>query len=75
MNNTDLVVQERVVDDWATELVAAMLRDDMQRAAVAAATIHAATEAILDTLDPQRQVSPAITHVNGHYHRPGQVTP
>lgn len=59
--------QASIITDWTAVLVDALTVGDTARAAVASATITAAAEAILDVLDPQGHVSPAVTHSNGHY--------
>ena len=59
--------QARIITDWTAVLVDALTAGDTTRAATASATITAAAEAILDVLDPQRHVCPAVTHSNGRY--------
>lgn len=59
--------QASIITDWTAVLVDALTVGDTARAAVASATITAAAEAILDVLDPQGYVCPAVTHSNGHY--------
>ena len=59
--------QARIITDWTAVLVDALTAGDTTRAATASATITAAAGAILDVLDPQCHVSPAVTHSNGRY--------
>ncbi len=59
--------QARIITDWTAVLVDALTAGDTTRAATASATITAAAEAILDALDPQGYVCPAVTHSNGRY--------
>ena len=76
----DLTHEARTIADWSYDLQLALARWQLRsgssgqssrdRAATAAATIIEAAEAILDALDPQRNVSPAVTHSNGHYIAP-----
>ena len=66
----DLTHEARTIADWSYDLQLALARGSRDRAATAAATIIEAAEAILDALDPQRNVSPAVTHSNGHYIAP-----
>ena len=66
----DLTHEARTISDWSYDLQVALARGSRGRAATAAATIIEAAEAILDALDPQRNVSPAVTHSNGHYIAP-----
>ena len=66
----DLTHEARTISDWSYDLQLALARGSRDRAATAAATIIAAAEAILDALDPQRNVSPAVTHRNGRYIAP-----
>lgn len=62
--------QARIITDWTAVLVDALTAGDTTRATTASATITEAAEAILDVLDPQRHVSPAVTHSNGRYVAP-----
>ena len=62
--------QARIITDWTAVLVDALTAGDTTRAATASATITAAAAAILGVLDPQRHVSPAVTHINGRYVAP-----
>ena len=66
----DLTHEARIITDWTAVLVDALTAGDTTRAATASATITEAAEAILDVLDPQRHVSPAVTHSNGRYVAP-----
>ena len=66
----DLTHEARIIADWSYDLQLALARGSRDRAATAAATIIEAAEAILDALDPQRNVSPAVTHSNGRYIAP-----
>ena len=66
----DLTDTSRIITDWSYDLTLALGHGDHASAATAAATIIEAAEAILDVLDPQRNVSPAVTHSNGHYIAP-----
>ena len=66
----DLTHEARTIADWSYDLQLALARGSRDRAATAAATIIEAAEAILDALDPQRNVSPAVTHSNGDYIAP-----
>ena len=66
----DLTDTSRIITDWSYDLTLALIRGDHASAATAAATIAAAVVGILDVLDPQRNVSPAVTHSNGDYIAP-----
>ena len=66
----DLTNEARTIADWSYDLQLALARGSRDRAATAAATIIESAEAILDALDPQRNVSPAVTHSNGRYIAP-----
>ena len=70
----DLTPEARTIADWSYDLQLALARGSRDRAATAAATIIEAAEAILDALDPQRNVSPAVTHSNGHYIAPERAS-
>ena len=67
---SDLTSTAHIITDWAYALTLALARGDHASAATAAATIAAAVVDILDVLDPQCNVSPAVTHSNGHYIAP-----
>ena len=69
----DLTHEARTIADWSYSLQLALARGSRDRAATAAATIIEAAEAILDALDPQRNVSPAVTHSNGRYLAPTET--
>ena len=62
--------QARIITDWTAVLVDALTAGDTTSAATASATITEAAESILDVLDPQRHVSPAVTRSNGRYVAP-----
>ena len=66
----DLTHEASIIADWSYDLQLALARGSRDRAATAAATIIEAAEAILDALDPQRNMSPAVTHSNGRYIAP-----
>ena len=70
----DLAHEARTIADWSYDLQLALARGSRDRAATAAATIIEAAEAILDALDPQRNVSPAVTHSNGRYIAPERAS-
>ena len=69
----DLTHEARTIADWSYDLQLALARGSRDRAATAAATIIEAAEAILDALDPQRNVSPAVTYSNGHCIPPAET--
>ena len=70
MSHPILTDEARIIADWSYDLTLALGRGDYASAATAAATILEAAEAILDALDPQRNVAPAVTHSNGRYVAP-----
>ena len=69
----DLTHEARTISDWSYDLQLALARGSRDRAATAAATIAAAAQSALDALDPQRNVSPAVTHSNGRYVAPTET--
>ena len=70
----DLTHEARTIADWSYDLQLALARGSRDRAATAAATVIEAAEAILDALDPQRNMSPAVTHSNGRYIAPERAS-